>query len=77
MFTPTRQHQGQVPSALDLWWWILCEQIGWYRLIGKSDHCMVEFEYICYAVAVGAHIPGYLYDFGDYQEIVAKLLESD
>ena len=24
-----------------------------------------------------AHIPRYLYDFGDYQEIVAKLLESD
>ena len=38
---------------------------------------MVEFEYICYAVDVQDHIPGYLYDFGHYQEIVAKLLEID
>ena len=38
---------------------------------------MVEFKYICYAVAVDGHIPGYLYDFGDYQEVVAKLFEID
>ena len=38
---------------------------------------MVEFEYICYAVAVDNHIPRYLYDFGDYQQIVANLLEID
>ena len=38
---------------------------------------MVEFEYICYAVAVDIHIPRYLYDFGNCQQIVAKLLEID
>ena len=38
---------------------------------------MVEFEYICYAVTMDNHIPRYLYDFGDYQQIVTKLLETD
>ena len=36
---------------------------------------MVEFEYICFAVAVDNHIPRCLYDFGDYQQIVTKFLE--
>ena len=47
--------------------------------LGKSDHFMVEFEYIilCYAVAVEDHIPKYSYDSGNYLEIVAKLLEID
>ena len=36
---------------------------------------MVEFEYICFAVAVDNHIPRCLYDFDDYQQIVTKFLE--
>ena len=37
---------------------------------------MVEFEYICYAVAVDNHIPRCLYDFGDYQQIFTKFWKS-
>ena len=80
VFTPTRQHQGQVLSTLDL---VLSDdEHSVSKLVvtdplGKSDHLMVEFEYICYAVAVDNHIPRYLYDLGDYQQIVAKLLEID
>ena len=34
-------------------------------------------SHIRYAVTVDNHIPRYLYDFGDYQQIVTKLLETD
>ena len=80
VFTPTRQRQGQVPSTLDL---VLSDdehsvnKLVVTDSLGKSDHLMVEFEYICYAVAVDNHIPRYLYDLGDYQQIIAHLLEID
>ena len=58
MLTPTRQRQGQVPSTLDL---VLSDDELNKLLVtdslGKSDHFMVEFEYICYAVTVDNHIP--------------------
>ena len=80
MLTPTRQRQDQVPSTLDL---VLSDdehsvnKLLITDSLGKSDHFMVEFEYVCYAVTVENHIPRYLYDFGDYQRIVTKLLEID
>ena len=72
MFTPTRQRQDQIPSTLDL---VLSDDEYFVNKLlvthslRKSDHFMVEFEYICYAVAMDNHIPRYLYDFGDYQQI--------
>ena len=80
MLTPTIQCQGQVPSTLDL---VLNDdehsvnKVLVTDSLGKGDHFMVEFEYICYAVTVENHIPRYLYDFGDYHQIVTKLLEID
>ena len=47
MLTPTRQHQRQVPSALDL---VLSDdehsvnKLLVADSLGKSDHFMVEFE---------------------------------
>ena len=78
MFTSTRQHQGQVPSTLDL---VLSDDehsvntLLVTHSLGKSDHFMVEFEYKYYVVAVDnpyMYIPRYLYDFGDYQQMVTK-----
>ena len=74
MFTPTRQWQDQVSSTLDLVKHSVSKLVVTDPL-GKSDHSVVEFEYMCYAVAVKDHSPRYLYDFGNYQEMVVKLLE--
>ena len=79
VLSPTRQRQGQVPSTLVL---VLSDdehsvinKLLVTDSLGKSDHFMVEFEYICYVVTVENHILRYLYDFGDYKQIVTKLLE--
>ena len=81
VFTPTRQHQDQILSTLDL---VLSnDEHSVSKLIvtdsnslGKSDHFMVEFEYICYAVAVEDHIPGYLMILVIIRRQLAKLCDK-
>ena len=76
--TPTRKRLGQVSSILDL---VLSDeehsvsQMVFSDPLGKSDHCMIEFNYLCYTVVEEPHFTKYLYALGNYQDFVAELLK--
>ena len=80
VFTPTRQRQSQAPSILDL---VLTDEeysVNNLRVtdpLAKSDHFMIEFEYLCYTAVTECCITKYLYDIGDYHEFAAELLEIE
>ena len=76
--SPTRKQQGQVPSILDL---VLSDeeysvsQLAFSDPMGKSDHCVIEFDYLCYTVVEEPHYAKYFYKLGNYLDFVAELLE--
>ena len=75
--TPTRKCLGQVSSILDL---VLSDEEHsvsqiFSNPLGKSDHCMIEFDYLCYTVVEEPHFMKYLYALGNYQDFVAELLK--
>ena len=40
--------------------------------LGRSDHCMIEFSYLCYTAVEEPHFTKCLYALGNYQDFVAK-----
>ena len=74
--SPNRKRQGQVPSILDL---VLSDekysvsQFAFSDPLEKSDHCVIEFDYLCYTVVEEPHYTKYLYKLGNYQDFVAEL----
>lgn len=73
---PTRVHEGQISSTLDL---VLTNDENNVDFIltldplGKSDHILMEFDYICSVSLVETVAVKYQYEFGNYQEVCADL----
>ena len=76
----TRYRNNQVPSLLDL---VLTNnehmipEITSQPPLGKSDHIVIEFEYLCYYTAQQHNVSQYLYDHGDYESMKHELLSTD
>ena len=76
--TPTRKHLGQLSSILNL---VLSDeeysvsQMVFLDPLGRSDHCMIESNYLCYTAVEEPHFTKYLYVLGNYQDFVAELLK--
>ena len=77
---PTRYRNNQTPSVLDL---IL--SIDQYAVLnvtslpplGKSDHIVISFEFLCYHSVECINVPKYLYGRGDYESMTHELLNVD
>ena len=77
---PTRYRNNQTPSVLDL---IL--SIDQYAVsnvtslppLGKSDHIVISFEFLCYHSVECINVPKYLYGRGDYESLTHELMNVD
>ena len=46
-------------------------------LLGKSDHIVIEFVYLCYCTVQRCNVPRYLYWNGDYESMKHELLNTN
>ena len=80
VYSPTREHLGQTPSILDL---VLTDEdyslskLNYSDPLGRSDHCMLKFDYLCYTVNDELQFTKYLYAFGNHTDLVPGLLDID
>lgn len=80
--TPTRFREGQNPSCLDL---ILTneenmidtESLSVDSPLGKSDHAIISFDYLCYFNISNDNSEKYQYFKGDYISICKELDEEN
>ena len=77
---PTRFRNDQNPSTLDL---ILStdqhavSELNSLPPLGKSDHIVITFHFLCYHSIERVNVPRYLYDQGDYESMMHELLDID
>jgi len=45
--------------------------------LGKSDHIVIEFDFLCYCTIECHKISKYLYNRGDYASITSQLLNTN
>ena len=76
---PTRYRNDHTPSILDL---ILStdqydvSDLNSLPPLGKSDHIVISFEFLCYHSIERVNVPKYLYGHGDYESITRELLDT-
>ena len=69
---PTRCRIGQKPSSIDL---IFTNEekmvtgLEYLSPLGKSDHCVLKFDFSCYSNPTSTFKPRYIYDKSDYPSI--------
>ena len=77
---PTRYRNDHTPSILDL---ILStdqydvSDLNSLPPLGKSDHIVISFEFLCYHSIERVNVPKYLYGHGDYESITRELLDTN
>ncbi|XP_065895972.1 uncharacterized protein [Dysidea avara] len=77
---PTRYRNDQTPSILDL---ILSTyqhevtDLTSLPPLGKSDHVVISFEFLCYHSIECVNVPKYLYGRGDYRFMSHELLDTN
>ena len=77
---PTRYRNDQTPSILDL---ILSTDkhevtdLTSLPPLGKSDHVVISFEFLCYHSIECVNVPKYLYGRGDYRSMTHELLDTN
>ena len=73
---PTRYRHSQVPSILDLIFTNeedMIQEITYNPGLGKSDHLLLRFEYLCKVEHKNSQTVKFNYDKGDYQVINQKI----
>lgn len=73
---PTRVKVGQVPSTLDLIFTNeenMITELDYNSPLGKSDHCVLDFKFLCYLNNEKKRKMRFLYDKGDYCKMVEDL----
>ena len=69
---PTRSRVGQKPSSIDLVFSNENEMINtvqYHSPLGKSDHCVLEFDFYCYTSHESNTKQRFIYDKGDYHKM--------
>ena len=69
---PTRSRVGQLPSCIDLVFSNESEMINtveYHSPLGKSDHCVIEFDFHCYTNQEQNSKTRFIYDKGDYNKM--------
>ena len=69
---PTRGRIGQKPSCIDLVFTNenkMINTVQYLSPLGKSDHCVIQFDFSCYTNQESNTKVRYIYDKGDYPTI--------